>query len=72
MLEMKVRNKGIDNAKAYMALMVILAHVLNDNYIIHNYASLSIVSKLFNTFFNIISSTVVPLFLICTGYFFVR
>ena len=66
---MKVRNKGIDNVKAYAALMVILAHVLNDNYIIQNYESLNIVSKLFNTFFNIVSSTAVPLFLICTGYF---
>lgn len=66
---MKVRNKGIDNVKAYAALMVILAHALNDNYIIQTYANLNMTSKLFNTFFNIVSSTAVPLFLISTGYF---
>lgn len=66
---MRARNKEIDNVKAYATLMVILAHSLNDNFLVGNYASLSIGTKLFNTFFNIIASTAVPLFLISTGYF---
>lgn len=66
---MKVRNKGIDQVKAYASLMVVLAHALNDNYTVQNYASIDKLSRFFNTFFNILSSTGVPLFLIATGYY---
>lgn len=66
---MKVRNKGIDQVKAYASLMVVLAHALNDNYTVQNYASIDKLSRFFNTFFNILSSTGVPLFLIAAGYY---
>lgn len=66
---MKERNKGIDNVKAYATIMVILAHALNDNYFVSDYARINVLSRIFNTFFSILSSTAVPLFLMATGYF---
>lgn len=56
----------------FAALLVIFSHALNDNYLIQDYAGLSRASKVFRTFFTILSSPAVPLFLICTGYFFYR
>lgn len=67
---MKVRSKNIDNVKGIASLLVILFHALNDNYLIQEYVELSKSSKVFRTFFTIFSSPAVPLFLMCTGYFF--
>lgn len=66
---MKARNKGIDHVKAYATMMVIFAHALNDNYFVSNYADIHEYSRLFNTFFSLLSSTAVPLFLMATGYY---
>lgn len=67
---MKARNKQIDNVKGIAALLVIFFHALNDNYLISEYAELSRGSQVFRTFFTILSSPAVPLFLMCTDYFF--